>query len=549
MRPPSERVTWAATGLVAAAALALAWYQRLMLDDAFISLRFAEHAVAGHGLVYNPGERVEGYTNFLWTVLLMARPLLGVDPERFLYGLGMVTFAGALALVARVGYGITGRPAGALGATLMAGLHLTTNQFATTGMETTLQGALVLAAWWTGWRALQSPRPSLGRLAGVSVWVALAGLTRMDSALLLAPLGAWLLWGLLQRARQTPGGWRAAAAALLALGAPVGALMGAWLLWKVSYYGDVLPNTYYAKTQVDDIALRGLYYVMLYMGGSVLLPVLLGVAGLWALERRHGARPEGRLVALMAALVVWMSYVIKVGGDFMDLRFMVPLAYLLTIPTTWALNKAPRPALALALGGLVHAVAGFVFYATSDPSWGIANLNQPILIKTDRVADWIATGKAMRQHYSPADGLRLSATTAGALPYYSEQYTLDMHGLSEPWVARHGDAFIPVPGHYKIAPADYLLKQGVHLNFQIPITWRPGDGELCAQVREGFYDLHKLKGAGASIVHMPLGDGRVVLVMYLKRHEAVEAKLRGPDAWRRDPLDPCIPPPQTPQGG
>jgi hypothetical protein len=39
-------------------------------DDAFISLRYAKHFAEGHGLVYNPGERVEGYTNFLWTVWL-----------------------------------------------------------------------------------------------------------------------------------------------------------------------------------------------------------------------------------------------------------------------------------------------------------------------------------------------------------------------------------------------------------------------------------------------------------------------------------------------
>jgi hypothetical protein len=39
-------------------------------DDAYISLRYAENLVDGHGLVYNVGEYVEGYTNFLWTVLV-----------------------------------------------------------------------------------------------------------------------------------------------------------------------------------------------------------------------------------------------------------------------------------------------------------------------------------------------------------------------------------------------------------------------------------------------------------------------------------------------
>src|SRR3989442_1472314 len=39
-------------------------------DDSFISFRYARHLAAGRGLVWNPGERVEGYTNFLWVILM-----------------------------------------------------------------------------------------------------------------------------------------------------------------------------------------------------------------------------------------------------------------------------------------------------------------------------------------------------------------------------------------------------------------------------------------------------------------------------------------------
>ena len=63
---------WLVTALVA-----LAWGRRFVVDDAFISFRYAEHLAMGHGLVWNPGEHVEGYTNFLWT-LLMTLPHVGV---------------------------------------------------------------------------------------------------------------------------------------------------------------------------------------------------------------------------------------------------------------------------------------------------------------------------------------------------------------------------------------------------------------------------------------------------------------------------------------
>ncbi|MCX7840525.1 MAG: hypothetical protein N2559_13895, partial [Anaerolineae bacterium] len=45
------------------------------VDDAYISFRYAQNALRGHGLVFNPGERVEGFTNFLWTALMI--PLEG----------------------------------------------------------------------------------------------------------------------------------------------------------------------------------------------------------------------------------------------------------------------------------------------------------------------------------------------------------------------------------------------------------------------------------------------------------------------------------------
>lgn len=52
-------------------------------EDAFISFRYARNLVDGHGLVFNPGERVEGYTNFLWVLLTAAVMKAGGDPVPF----------------------------------------------------------------------------------------------------------------------------------------------------------------------------------------------------------------------------------------------------------------------------------------------------------------------------------------------------------------------------------------------------------------------------------------------------------------------------------
>ena len=54
-------------------------YKGFFVDDPFITFRFVKQWTNGNGLVYNVGERVEGYSNFLWTLMLAPFDLLGVD--------------------------------------------------------------------------------------------------------------------------------------------------------------------------------------------------------------------------------------------------------------------------------------------------------------------------------------------------------------------------------------------------------------------------------------------------------------------------------------
>ena len=74
-----------------------------LLDDAFISFRYAQNLVEGHGLVFNPGgpgEPVEGYTNFLWVLLMAAGMVVGIEPELLSRVLGLACFAAGLLAVA-----------------------------------------------------------------------------------------------------------------------------------------------------------------------------------------------------------------------------------------------------------------------------------------------------------------------------------------------------------------------------------------------------------------------------------------------------------------
>ena len=108
--------------------LALAWQHRFLQDDAFISFRYARNLATGHGLVWNPGERVEGYTNFLWT-LLMAAPaatwgtrLVGSNAMVCLTVIPLLSLAPLIAVFTALRSGAPASPAlaGALGGLLAA---------------------------------------------------------------------------------------------------------------------------------------------------------------------------------------------------------------------------------------------------------------------------------------------------------------------------------------------------------------------------------------------------------------------------------------------
>jgi len=114
-RPDSRRATrpvrrgrWAPpwfailTGVAVLWGVAAAWRRAWLSDDAYISFRYAENLVNGLGLVFNRGERVEGYSNFLWTIWTAAGMKLGVGPEGWSLIWGLACYAASIVLLALI---------------------------------------------------------------------------------------------------------------------------------------------------------------------------------------------------------------------------------------------------------------------------------------------------------------------------------------------------------------------------------------------------------------------------------------------------------------
>ena len=543
MARSSKHLPRAALAVVMTSALGLAWYLRTILDDAYISLRYAKMAYEGHGLVYNTGQPVEGYTNFLWTLLLIPSHALPIAPEHYMYGLGFGCFLILMGLFAWFGKRVTQSPWGAVAGAMLIGLQWTTAQYATTGMETLAQTTLVSGAWvWWLTRARDNLDTLPKTMTILSILVALAGWTRMDSAVLLAPLGALCLWQLRQLSKTS--GISAIIKPLMALAAPVTAMIGGWLLWKLSYYGHILPNTFWAKTAGQNMWMRGVLYVVLFFEASLFALPWFGVAAWCAIKKPWQAedRDYSSWFALWAALGTWILYVIKVGGDFMDFRFMVPFWAVLTILILcWSatIKRGVQGAIAYAI---IQLIAALIFYHTYENVAGIWTISTPANKKIDRIGDWVATGKHLHPLlHSLAPEIIIASNTAGGLPYYAQLRTVDMHGLADPWVAKHGDPFIPVPGHTVIAPFAYLQKKGVHLVFDIPLYLEnPSDlSTLCTQAKREYYKLQSISKTDATFVFIPQPNKGHVVPVYLTRHSGLDALLQARQ-WVQVPVRRCF---------
>ena len=305
--------------LLLVAAAAMAWMAVYQVDDAFIVYRYAWNIAHGNGFVFNPGERVEGVTCFLWTLALVPIATVGANLPNVA---PLLTAASGLVLLwvlARRSAEAAGRPDLAprdLIPSLVVGAAPSFLYWSVGALETVPFALLVLLAVREHAREVAEPSRAGGRAA---VWAGLACLTRPEAPVVVAALGL----DRLHRRRRDLVGW---CGVVLAFVVPL-------LAFRRVYFGEWLPNTYYAKTGAP-LWVR-LFAAYDYLAGWVatLVPsfgatsIVLTIAGLGILVglvvlavRDPQWRPEGLVVAALVLATLFE------GGDWMVLhRLFVPV--------------------------------------------------------------------------------------------------------------------------------------------------------------------------------------------------------------------------------
>jgi len=379
--------------------LAHAWSLRFLTDDAYISFRYARNLADGYGLVFNPGfERVEGYTNFLWVLLLAGLDWVGIAPETASHPLTLALTAGLWGFVAWFSLRESARGGPqwiAAAPPLLLALTRSVAVWATSGLETRLLEFLVVAG---ALRLVVEVERSVAHgtrgLPWSAVLFGLAALTRPDAVLIgAAALATGAAWCWLRGRLDL----RAHALRFAAWSA----IVALHLAFRFGYYGSLVPNTYWAKVSNQSWWDMGaMYFAALFLEYCMWLwiPALaLVVLAEWrafgskgASQPAAGAPPSPSAFPWIAAAVVIPHAlgIAAIGGDHFEYRpadLYFPFAFLAIAAGLRALaakplgrRLAPAYVAAIALGLLwlpLEAQRQFpATYRSRFPGWAVESL-------------------------------------------------------------------------------------------------------------------------------------------------------------------------------
>jgi arabinofuranosyltransferase len=421
------------------------WQFQFLCDDGYISFRYAFNLASGHGLVFNLDEMppVEGYTEFLWVLILAAVHRLGLNPE---FWSQAITALGGCILVLRVHQSAVRQ----FGAAPWA-VHLTTwlcatciplAVWSTSGMSTML---FVLACFLTLDFLIGYPRQRNLLFACLAATVTV--LLRADGAVWIAYVGtAAFVCSVFQRDK-------ALARSAVIMSFTALAVFLAHTLWRWNYYGDWLPNTARVKLGVSSFTLmRGAHYAASF---ALVFPGLLLA---WIATPILGAkRLTGFAWIAWGSVPLMVAYSIITGGDYMCFgRFLLPCLPPLLLafgsgiarhvgPERGGFKKYSVVAGALLVMSLGLPAAGNQFCTSTSLLESMAyrfNARKPDgspLVRTereqwqamrDRALEWKSLGRAVALHTDEGDSLVVQAI--GAIGYFSQRRLYDQFGLVSP---------------------------------------------------------------------------------------------------------------------
>lgn len=410
-----------------------------LFDDAMISMRYANHLANGHGLVWNVGEApVEGYTNFLWVVMMAGLHLFPIPAMKISLGvqiMSLLILCINLVYVLRISNIMSGDalwPAAC--ALVLTASYYPLNKWSLMGMET---GAVTLIVTMSVYYMLRMQHT--GRFSIMAyILPGIGTLVRIDVFLLFI-LVVFLLPVIdsANRYRHIRFG-----------GGLLISFLAAHTLGRLWYFGELLPNTYYLKMTGFPIVFRitdGLYSAFHFMYGMNALLFLVPIGA--ALLRR-----DPKFLICAAVVITQLLYSIYTGGDITDApglanRFVcivMPIFFVLMGGEFTRLCRRVFDAAGTAYrshAALFHTGAAMTFvicllYLNAGPS--CRYLDRWLLMKPMSMVDankYLVESAQYLEQITRPDAV-VAVTWAGVLPYFLDRPVLDLLGKNDKKVAR-----------------------------------------------------------------------------------------------------------------
>jgi hypothetical protein len=498
--------------------------QGVFLDDAYIFYRYATNASAGLGLVYNVGERVEGYSSVLWALILTLGARLSLDLEVLAPWLGLLLGLATLGFLAHLTRMLFPRnllvcvmvPAAAALSTGFA-------YYAVSGMDTLLFTAALLAA-------ISAASASRRSWLAISLSALLLVLARAEGFVyafaLLAVLGTFVVAG---RERMSLSHYALAVLIVLAGTALV-------FFFRFSYYGRWFPLTVAAKSHTSYLlsaalgghssayrpVLHALKVALVYERFAATLAAFPIVVLLVDVIRR---RPQPLLVwLLMTSVAVNAIVTVWSEGDWMPYhRFAVMIWPILPLSIAWGASHLfePGPTTSRGLSVVVVAVLAAGLYAFEY--WpGINRLTfPPPAPREGRSVFKKQVGLLLRSVEPPA---ALLTNVAGKAPYFAgpRTYVWDIFGLTDVHNATEGSRWIRWTPQFGRTDFDYSFS-------------RPFD----VLVTNNSWDVHELVVYWSQREINPKAYSLYASPDWLQHNFYVVAKLSHPAAAQLEALCRC----------
>ncbi len=396
------------------AAVMLLTFPPWTVDDASITFRYA-YNLAHHGeLNWNVGlDPVEGYTGVLLPVMLAGAIKLGIAPAIASQAIGIAAFIACAVLIWRCLDMLAVRP---MLVALALTLYLSSPFFYThvfAGLETMLFGALLVAAFY-----------ALLRRADVALLLLLllTSLTRPEGVLFAAVL---LVIRLLELWQQ---GQRRALLVFLGLAAALYVLPGAaYFAWRWSYYGHLLPNTFYVKAGGN----AGIRDVADWLLSVVIIPLaaVLLLRPNWQQIQQHRLALRGLVVFIVLLCSFYALSTLIMNYSH---RFFMPLYPLVLILLAVAAHVVQRPgkvgpAVLLLAAQLVLNLSYFTYREIDNARFYALHQSN----------EHLPVARYINQHIPADEWVILS--DAGVIPFQTMHNTIDAGGLNDEFFAHEPD--------------------------------------------------------------------------------------------------------------